>query len=213
MQISLENVGKKFNRDWILRKASFTFGDNRSYVITGPNGSGKSTLLQMISGLLPLTEGTIRYRHAGKDMSSEDIFRQIAIAAPYLELIEEFTLAELLHFHRQFKPFRQNISEVDFLELTSLQAARHKPFRHFSSGMKTRVKLGLAFLSDVPLLLLDEPTSNLDLSGITWYQHMLRSYATDRLVIIFSNQRYEYEHIPDVLHIRQAQLQLNPTTE
>ncbi len=210
MQISLENVGKKFNRDWILRKASFTFGENRSYAITGPNGSGKSTLLQMISGLLPLTEGTIRYRHAGQDVSGEDIFRQIAIAAPYLELIEEFTLTELLKFHRQFKPLRHNISEGDFLELTSLQAARHKPVRHFSSGMKTRVKLGLAFLSDVLLLLLDEPTSNLDLPGIAWYQHMLRSYAADRLVMIFSNQRYEYEHIPDVLYIRQAQLQPNP---
>jgi ABC-type multidrug transport system ATPase subunit len=210
MQISLENVGKKFNRDWIIRQAAFTFADAGSYVVTGPNGSGKSTLLQMIAGLLPVTEGLIRYVDAGEALGGELVFSRLAVAAPYLELIEEFTLTELLQFHRRFKPLRGEVSDSDFLEITALQASRHKAVRYFSSGMKTRVKLGLAFLSDVPLLLLDEPTSNLDAAGIAWYQQMLQAHSAGRTVIICSNQPYEYEQVPNILLIRNAKLELNP---
>lgn len=210
MQISLENVGKKFNRDWIIRQAVFTFAGGMSYVITGPNGSGKSTLLQMIAGLLPVTEGMIQYTNGGDALNGELVFDRLAIAAPYLELIEEFTLTELLQFHRRFKPLRGGVSDDDFLEIMALQTSRYKAVGHFSSGMKTRVKLGLAFLSDVPLLLLDEPTSNLDAAGIAWYQQMLRAHSTGRTVIICSNQPYEYEQVPNILFIRNAKLELNP---
>jgi ABC-type multidrug transport system ATPase subunit len=209
MQISLENVGKKFNRDWTIRQATFTFVRGGSYVITGPNGSGKSTLLQMIAGLLPVTEGVIRYAESEKPLAAELVFNRLTIAAPYLELIEEFTLAELLQFHRRFKPLRGGVSDGDFLEITALLTSRHKAVRHFSSGMKTRVKLGLAFLSDVPLLLLDEPTSNLDAAGVSWYQQMLRTHSEGRTVIICSNQPYEYEQVSNILLIRNAKLELN----
>lgn len=210
MQIRLENVGKKFNRDWIIRQGTFAFAGGGAYAITGPNGSGKSTLLQMIAGLLPVTEGLIRYADAGRDVPGEQVFSRLALAAPYLELIEEFNLTELLQFHRQFKPLRGGISDGDFLAITALHASRHKAVRHFSSGMKTRVKLGLAFLSDVPLLLLDEPTSNLDAAGIAWYRQMLQAHSAGRTVIICSNQPYEYEQVPNILLIRDAKLELNP---
>ena len=210
MQISLERVGKKFNRDWIVRGATFTFAPGGAYAITGPNGSGKSTLLQLIAGLLPVTEGTVQYAEAGRPLPAEGVFRRLAVAAPYLELIEEFTLTELLGFHRQFKPLVGGVSDADFLEITALHGARHKPVRHFSSGMKTRVKLGLAFLSDVPLLLLDEPTSNLDAAGTAWYGRMLETYGAGRTVIICSNQPYEYQTVPVVLTIRNAHLETNP---
>jgi ABC-type multidrug transport system ATPase subunit len=210
MQISLERVGKKFNRDWIVRGADFTFAAGGAYAITGPNGSGKSTLLQLIAGLLPVTEGVVTYAEAGRPLPAEGAFRRLAVAAPYLELIEEFTLTELLGFHRQFKPLVGGVSDADFLEITALHAARHKPVRHFSSGMKTRVKLGLAFLSNVPLLLLDEPTSNLDAAGTAWYGRMLETYGAGRTVIICSNQPYEYQTVPVVLTIRNAHLEPNP---
>ena len=56
MRIELENAGRKFNRDWILRGVNLTLEAGNVYVVTGPNGSGKSTFLQLIAGNLPLTE-------------------------------------------------------------------------------------------------------------------------------------------------------------
>jgi ABC-type multidrug transport system ATPase subunit len=59
--------------------------------------------------------------------------------------------------------------------------------KNFSSGMKQRLKLTLAIMSDTPLLLLDEPLSNLDENGATWYQQMVRDFAGDRTIVVCSN--------------------------
>jgi ABC-type multidrug transport system ATPase subunit len=206
MEIRLENLGKKFNRDWIFRQVQLTLHPNEAYTITGPNGSGKSTLLQQIAGIMPQTEGAITYTLAGKTIHSDDWFRYIAIAAPYLELIEEFTLAELVQFHQQFKPFRDKLSVIQFIDRIGLEKARHKPVKYFSSGMKTRVKLGLACYSDVPVLMLDEPTSNLDANGIAWYQETLQATMANRLLILCSNQPYEYSFCKHILRIQDSRL-------
>ncbi len=206
MQICLRDAGKKFNRDWIFREVNYTFEEGKPYVITGPNGSGKSTLLQVIAGLVPATGGTIEYYIGNTPYSSDDIYRQLVIAAPYQELIEEFTLSELIRFHFSFKPLQNNFTHEQFLDIIQLTHARNKPVKFFSSGMKTRLKLGLAFLSEVPLVLLDEPASNLDTNGITWYQQMLHTYGPGRTLLICSNQGYEYEGLTHILRIENADL-------
>jgi ABC-type multidrug transport system ATPase subunit len=106
MTISLSDLGKRFNRDWIFRRLTYEFSAGNSYALIGPNGSGKSTLLQVIGGALFFNEGTIRYTNtAQQEIKDELVFKQVAIAAPYLELIEEMTGQELLDFHQTFKPY------------------------------------------------------------------------------------------------------------
>ena len=194
MTISLSDTGKRFNRDWIFRHLSYQFSSGSSYAIVGPNGSGKSTLLQAISGALLINEGSIGYELNGQPIADEKVHRHLSFFAPYLELIEEMTASELLRFHREFKPLLPGIDIENALELAGLAPAAQKQIRYFSSGMKQRLKLIQCFLSDAPVLLLDEPCTNLDKEGIALYRSLLEQYSTKRLVIISSNDPVEYAH-------------------
>ncbi len=200
MKITLHQTGKRFNYDWIFRRVSATFEAGGRYAILGPNGSGKSTLLQVISGHLHYNEGTVTYSTPEELLSTDQFFRHCAIAAPYLELIEEFTLAESLQFHLQFKQFIPSITPADAVALVGLEKSMNKQIRYFSSGMKQRLKLALTIFSDVPVLLLDEPCTNLDTAGIQLYQKLITDYSGDRLIIVSSNDEQEYFMCPD--HIR-----------
>ena len=205
MQITLTNTGKRFNREWIFRHVNHQFIPGRSYAITGPNGSGKSTLLQVIAGAVLHSEGAVSYSVYGNEPSSQqvvagtDAYRNISIATPYLELIEEMTAIEFLSFHGTFKEFSMKVS--DMLEAVSLQQAANKQIRYFSSGMKQRLKMAHAFFSNTPVLLLDEPTTNLDHDGIALYRHLISHHTNGRLLIISSNDEQEYNFCNEVISI------------
>lgn len=192
MTISLSEAGKRFNREWIFRRLSHRFESGRSYAITGPNGSGKSTLLQVIAGAVAPSAGTVSYSSSEKDIDAEHAYLHLSMAAPYLELIEEMTATELLHFHQGFKPLLPKHSISSLLEIVGLEKAAHKQIRYYSSGMKQRIKLAQAIFSETPVLLLDEPCTNLDASGIALYQQLISEYCKDRLVIVSSNDPQEY---------------------
>lgn len=201
MNITLTNTGKRFNREWIFRHCSYTFNSGKNYSITGPNGSGKSTLLQVIAGATLHNEGTIEYNNGEKLTSTEKHYSNISIAAPYLELIEEMTAKEMLEFHSKFKPLIQSLSIEDMLKIVGLEKAVNKQLRYFSSGMKQRLKLAQAFFSNTPVLLLDEPTTNLDADGIALYQSLISNYTKDKLVIVSSNVKEEYGFCEEVIEI------------
>lgn len=192
MKIIAENLGKRFNFHWIFRNHNYTLQSGNSYAIIGHNGSGKSTLIQTLIGLIPISEGKLGYEKSAHQVSADDIYKEIVIAAPYLELIEEFTLQEQINFHFKFKKLKSGVDLAFLPELLWLDKARHKEIRFFSSGMKQRLKLGLAFFSDTPILVLDEPTSNLDRTGIDWYKAQIPDQQS-RLILIGSNQEEEYE--------------------
>jgi ABC-type multidrug transport system ATPase subunit len=191
MKIWLSDAGKRFNRDWIFRHLSYTFSAGHSYGIVGPNGSGKSTLLQLLSGALAPSEGTIEWSNSSGKIDADKVYEQVAICAPYLEVIEEMTAAEFLKFHGGFKKFLNDISVEQMLEIIGLSAAAHKQIRYYSSGMKQRVKLAQAIFSDTPVLLLDEPCTNLDETGYELYYRLIKEYASDRLVVVCSNEEKE----------------------
>ncbi|HVD99419.1 MAG TPA: ATP-binding cassette domain-containing protein [Cytophagaceae bacterium] len=193
MEIIAENIGKKFNKEWIFRRLSFSLTSSNCLAITGPNGSGKSTLLQILAGALPASEGTVQYQKGKMMVHSDDMFQYISYAAPYMELVEEMSIRELADFHKAFKPFTDNISTDDFLSRIMLEKASHKEIRFLSSGMKQRVKLGLALYSDTPILILDEPTMNLDNKGIEWYLEEIKKQLHKKIILIGSNQSYEYD--------------------
>jgi len=228
MKISLINAGKRFNRDWIFRNFHQEFISGTAYAITGPNGSGKSTLLQVIGGAMMMSEGNARYiigntppatgngqssptaaanagkatgNADGKEVHIDKVFQYVSIAAPYLELIEEMTLQEFLQFHGQFKPFLPGFTINDIIAGIGLQAATHKQIRFYSSGMKQRVKLAQAIFSNVPCILLDEPTTNLDAAGIALYHQLIKEYANNRLIIVSSNDEQEYSFCTETINI------------
>jgi ABC-type multidrug transport system ATPase subunit len=202
MKIQLENLGKKFRKEWIFRNVNLSFEVGKNYTFVGPNGSGKSTLLQVLIGVMPQTEGKVNYSNINQEVSVDDIYKKIVIAAPYLELVEEFTLLESVEFHQKFKPFKDQISASELIEKIQLSQHKDKTVKNFSSGMKQRLKLGLAFYSEAPIILLDEPTSNLDAQGTAWYLEQIEKHTTDRLLIICSNQPSEYAFCNNIVDIR-----------
>ena len=179
----------------------YQFLEGKSYAITGTNGSGKSTLLQIIAGATLHSEGKIEYFTAAQNeiIGAEDSYKQIAIAAPYLDLVEEMTATEFLTFHNNFKPFTTGFAEM--LQAVGLQKAAEKQIRYYSSGMKQRLKLAQAFFSQTTVLLLDEPTTNLDEEGIEVYKNLWAKHTANRLVIVSSNDKTEYENCNDVIRI------------
>lgn len=203
MKIEIKSLGKKFHREWIFRNVNLTLSSNEAYVFVGPNGSGKSTLMLMITGMLPPTQGEIIYRNGSQIIPDEYFYQQQSIVAPYMEVIEEFTLLELLDFHFSFKLPLPTYNTQRIMQAMYLEKAKNKQIRQFSSGMKQRLKLGLAFYSQSSVLFLDEPCSNLDANGIQWYRDEVQKTMSNKLIIICSNQSYEYDFAKNFINIEQ----------
>jgi ABC-type multidrug transport system ATPase subunit len=201
MKILLSDAGKRYNREWIFRHLNYEFNTGTAYAITGNNGSGKSTLLQVIAGAVQHSEGTIDFIADGKTIDAELHHQNISLAAPYLELPEEMTLIEFLSFHQSFKSFLPSVNSSFIIDELGLKHAAHKQIRYYSSGMKQRVKLAQAIFSDVPVVLLDEPTTNLDAEGVALYHRLIASYCLNRLVIVSSNDEEEYSYCTSIIKI------------
>lgn len=201
MEIRLIDAGKRFNRDWIFKNLHASFSDKETYAITGHNGSGKSTLLQCIAGSTMLSEGEVNFNNNGKIIPNEEVFSHVSICAPYLEVIEEMTALEFFVYHQQFKSFQYNTVIADIIDQIGLSKHAHKQIRYFSSGMKQRIKLAQAFFSETPVLLLDEPCTNLDQSGIALYKDLLSNHTKNRIVIISSNDQSEIEGCTQLIQL------------
>lgn len=203
LKIFLEGIGKKFNTSWIFKNINFVFEPGGFYAITGANGSGKSTLLQIIYSLQIPSSGNILYQKNGTELDVSKAFQEFSFAAPYMELLEDFTLAEMLRFHFKFKKSAHFTDAKAFADKIMLGNSFHKPIRNFSSGMKQRLRLGLAFYSNSPVLLIDEPTSNLDKAGIEWYENLLSNYTKNQenTLIVCSNIEAEYKGASQIISI------------
>jgi len=192
MKIHLEDISKKYNRDWIFKKINFSFSSQEPYAITGFNGSGKSTLIQIIAGNIRPTEGKVIYTHHDKEILSENIYKKISFCSPHLELIEEFTLKEMLVFHQNMKGFLPGFSIQDLVELSELTSiSTNRKIKEYSTGMKQKVKLLIAVMSDVVAILLDEPCTNFDFKNIDWFHQLVNQQLANRLLLICTNNREE----------------------
>lgn len=191
VSIQLNNLGKKFNKEWIFRNLSYNIAADQKLAILGGNGSGKSTLLQILSGFVNPNEGEIIYKCLNSvketSVSVEEVRKYVSFASPYLQLTEDLTLIELINHAKLFKPFVNNFSTQEIIEQIQLPQVKQKYIKQFSSGMKQRLKLGLAILADTPLLLLDEPISNLDKEAIAWYKQLICNHSSNRTIIVCSN--------------------------
>jgi ABC-type multidrug transport system ATPase subunit len=192
ISIATHQLTKRFNREWVFKNFTFEFREGHTYAIIGPNGSGKSTLLQVLWGQVPPTSGRLQYTGKKGLIPLEDVSNTVSIATPYMDLIEEFTLLEQLSFHFKLKRIRNNMPIADLINTMYMGDARNKYLSNFSSGMRQRVKLALAFYTEADLIFLDEPGTNLDDRAFEWYRNELRKLPRSSLVLIASNNPAEY---------------------
>lgn len=186
--ITLSGISKKFSRQSIFSNISFEAKQGDSVAITGYNGSGKSTLLQIIAGYISPSAGNVEHFYNNKKILADNIYQYISLATPYLDLIEEFTLAEMISFYCKFKPLNDVNSIVKIIESSHSGFAIDKQIKYYSSGMKQRVKLTLTMMSDVPYVLLDEPHSNLDEDGVEWFSKLMNQNRVNKIIFISSNR-------------------------
>ncbi len=202
MKICLEHISKRFQKHWIFKDISYSFSQGAAYALLGPNGCGKSTLLRIIAGMQAPSLGKVQYSiESGESLEKEThtgtletnmVFPYISFCAPGQEIVEELTFREFLEFHFSFKQPLPGIDIPGIIELSGIKQAADKPIADYSSGMKQRVKLAQAIFSDTPILLLDEPCTNLDQKGVEQYEAWMEQYGKNRLVIVASNDPREY---------------------
>jgi ABC-type multidrug transport system ATPase subunit len=202
ISIHINDLGKKFVNEWIFKNVTLVISPGEKLVILGSNGSGKSTLLQSISSFLIPTKGEVVWKNENQPIEDDTIYKHLSMASPYMELIEDFTLIETINHQKQFKSFVNNFSTEEIITLMHLEHAAEKYIKNYSSGMKQRVKLGLAILADCPVLLLDEPCSNLDANAIVWYQKMIKDFAQHKTILVCSNTvKEEYSFCTNKIEI------------
>lgn len=196
MEILATNLSKKFRKEFVIRDFSHQFKAGNSYAITGPNGSGKSTLLQLIAQFTLPNSGKIEMT----GIDPELVYTQITYAAPYVELIEEYTLTEHLAILVKNNYLHSSIDINTLEEFIDLQPGRFKLIKNYSSGMRQKIKLGFALLSERPVLLLDEPTTNFDEQAKQWFFNRLNDQR-HKLIIIASNELREIEFCSEKIAI------------
>jgi ABC-type multidrug transport system ATPase subunit len=202
IKLTLQNAGKRFNREWIFRSLDLVLNHGDSLAILGANGSGKSTIARVMSGFMIPSEGKVKLEIEGVTIEDNSYYKYLSYVAPYLDLLEEFTLTEMLNFHRKFKPIVNNHSTAVLINRLGMEKQANKILAQFSSGMKQRVKLLLAIMTSVPLTFLDEPTVNLDIQGIDWYRNLLDDYTDGRIIIVCSNhQNAEHDFCAQTLMV------------
>lgn len=187
MQITLQQAGKKYNEEWVFREVSLEIKPGDRLAILGSNGSGKTTLMKLVAAAVMPTEGTVTYKMGEQLLPIEQLYQELVFVAPYFELVEEFTLQEMVDFHTNFKPLKAGITSGEVLEKCGLEAHATKKVSACSSGMKQKLKLALGFFSDTRLLLLDEPLTNLDPENTAWYTRQIEALPRSRTLIVCSN--------------------------
>lgn len=197
LRVVLNNVGKKFGKQYIFKGITYRFEPGGHYAITGANGSGKSTLLKVVAGILTPNQGDAEWQLNDKAIAVEEVFQHLSFCSPYMELPEELTLRELLQFHQHTRTLL--VSEDAFIKELAIEP--DKEIRNYSSGMKQRVKLALAFYTQGSMLLLDEPTANLDEHWSNWYLQKISEAPANQLIVVCSNVAAEYGFCKEVLHI------------
>jgi ABC-type multidrug transport system ATPase subunit len=204
LKIELQHIHKRYGQEDILSDVNLVLDQPSSTALLGINGSGKSTLLQLIAGFVLPTKGKLVYTEDTKTIEPDQHYQYISYCAPYLEIIEEMNLTEYLSYHFSFK--KPHLSIADMISYIGLEHAKHKLIDHYSSGMKQRVKLAQALFADTPIVLLDEPCTNLDSQGIALYQRMITDFCSNKILLVASNDPNEYQVCKNHIQMNQFKL-------
>ena len=201
ISVEWNKLGKRFGLKWVFRDLNGVIPSGAHVVIRGSNGSGKSTFGKLLVGATESTEGEMSWNLNGSKVGIDEVAQLIAWSAPFMEVPEEMTVSEVIQFHNNFRESWSDGYMVDLLGDSGLDSHKNSQINTLSSGQKQRLRLILAMGTKAELVVLDEPCSNLDESGINWYGEELLKLSKKATVVVCSNNRPE-EHLKDALEIR-----------
>ena len=200
--LEAKEITKTFGRRLIFEQISFSYEGKGVFGISGPNGSGKSTLVKIISGLLSPSKGKIIHKNQEKEIIPERLHNHIGFVSPYLVLYEEFSAWENLNYFARIRGVQFEKERVEkLLDHFLLLNRKDDMVKTYSSGMKQRMKFIFALMHNPDLLILDEPTSNLDEEGKNSVYNIVREEGKKNIVIIASNEKTDLNLCGDVIHL------------
>lgn len=201
-QLTAEAVGKTFGRRLIFKDVNFSFENQGTFGIAGHNGSGKSTLVKIITGILGPSKGAISHLNEGHKIPVEKLHDYIGFVAPYLVLYDEFSAEENLRHFASIRGIEYNKEKIDYLfNAFLLYDRRQDEVKAYSSGMKQRLKYIFAMMHSPKLLVLDEPTSNLDSAGKDTVYRIIEAESKSAVVLIASNEESDLRLCKSVLQL------------
>ncbi|MDE3056448.1 MAG: ABC transporter ATP-binding protein [Bacteroidota bacterium] len=208
LTLTAGSLKKEFNRRVIFDSISFTLHEGEAFAITGRNGSGKSTLVKILCGLLSPTKGTVRVSVEGKEVNAEILFRHLGFVAPYLNMYDEFSGIENLMLFGKIRGLENNFAgdAEELLRQFNIFERRHDEVRTYSSGMKQRLKFAAALLHRPEILVMDEPTSNLDEEGIAAVRSVIAEHRRRGILIIATNEKEDVKYADAVLNLDERKL-------
>jgi len=193
IKLDVKNAAKWFGSRKVFDNISFCLEQGQSISITGPNGSGKTTLIRLIIGLAMPTRGEITYSDNGKKLEFENYRKYLSLVGPYLSLYGVLSARENLRFISKVNGL--SISDNDIEEMlgrVGLEGRADDFVLEFSSGMQQRLKYAAALIKNPSIIILDEPTSNLDEAGKKLIFDIVNQYRPDSIIIIATNEKEEY---------------------
>jgi heme exporter protein A len=195
MKIEAAGVGKDFGVKKIFRDINFEVSAGESIAIVGPNGAGKTTLVRIICGLIRPSRGEMVYSNGTEKITRENFFRYLGLVGPYLELYEELTALENMRFFARMRGI-ENADEriTELLDFVGLHKRGKDQVRTYSSGMRQRLKYVFALLAKPEVLILDEPTSNLDVHGIDTVYRIMEEQKKDKILVIATNDQEDLKY-------------------
>jgi heme exporter protein A len=200
--LEASGINKSFGRRLIFNDLQFKFDKSGVYGISGPNGSGKSTLVKIIAGIIGASKGKIIHKLNDKEIAEENLHNHIGFVSPYLVLYEEFSTYENLKLFAEIRGVKFNQERVDnLLNKFLLFKRKDDLLKTYSSGMKQRVKFIFALMHSPQLLILDEPTSNLDDEGKNSVYELVKEEGQKNIVLIASNEKHDLELCGDIVYL------------
>ncbi len=188
--LQVKDVSKYFGRRLIFKNLNFEISNSGILGVSGDNGSGKSTLVKIIAGISSPSSGIIVHNDDGKEIVQEKLHNYIGFVSPYLVLYEEFSAYENLSFFSNIRGIKLDRERADFLLEKLLLFQRKDDYvKTYSSGMKQRLKFIFALIHSPSLVILDEPTSNLDSKGKDTVYQIIENESKSNIIIIASNEQ------------------------
>lgn len=198
VHIKLEDLGKKYYNRWLFKGLDLKLLPGDRLALTGPNGSGKSTLLRILAGQLSPSQGKLFFYRGKAKLNPEIMYRYISWAGPFTALYPDLSLREHLQLHFDFKQCLLPDCEA-VIKTLRLEEDANKKLQYYSSGMLQRAKVGMALFAKSEILLLDEPTSNMDSQNAALMLGLIEEYVGERTYILASNLQREFAGFYQVL--------------
>ena len=180
--IELKNLNKTYGKKTVVENFSLSLEKGHILGLIGPNGAGKTTIMKMMAGLAGVTSGEMSFFGDSTDLDASRSRMAFMLEAPMVD--KTLNARQNMNYVRYVKGVADESRISELLELVGLKDAGKKPVRKYSLGMKQRLGIAMALLTEPEIMILDEPVNGLDPQGIVEIRLMLKRLAEEKNVTI-----------------------------